>query len=163
MEFERLLEKPFSEVENVIEGSFRDSSYKSSKYILYFNHEYSNCNFFGMTSNFLSVFADKKNVVQSISIHFGSVIDRPFYNSFIEKYGKPDHIQIIENKQLESESFLKDDNGKIIQTARKGTFDLREGTFEEKPLYIIWKKDGFQIKAFLRHEQNISEVTFSVN
>lgn len=163
MEFEKLLGKSFPVVEKAIGGSFRESSYKSNRYLIYSNGEYFNSNFFGMSSNHLTLLTNKEGTVESISIHFRKVIDRQFYDLFIEKYGKPDHVQIVENRQLESESITKDETGKVIETLRKSTFDLREGTFEEKPLYIIWKKEGFQIKAFLRHEQKISEVTFSVN
>ncbi|GAA4272053.1 hypothetical protein U6A24_11135 [Aquimarina gracilis] len=105
---------------------------------------------------------NEKEVVQSISIHFPKTIDRKFYDLFIEEYGKPNSIQVIRNQQLVSESNLKDKNDKILQTARKVTFDLAEGTFEDKPLFIIWKKEGFYIQAYLRHEQKISEVTFSL-
>jgi hypothetical protein len=78
-----------------------------------------------------------------------------------EKYGEPDNIQIIKNKQIEGETIVKGDNGKIIERAAKSTFDLREGTFEENPLYIWWEKEDYHMKTFLRHKQNMSEIKFS--
>ncbi|MFC4634632.1 hypothetical protein ACFO3O_11975, partial [Dokdonia ponticola] len=57
---------------------------------------------------------------------------------------------------------IRGENGKVIQHLAKNTFDLREGTFEEKPLWIVWEKEGYEIKAHLRHKNNRSEITFKL-
>ncbi len=166
IEFEKLLGKNLSSIGKVIDSEFRKVQIANNADLesdLYSNNEYFSIDFFGMACNQITLLTSKKNdKTKSISIHFRKVIDHQFYGAFIEKYGKPDNIQIIESRQVESESVIKNDDGQVIKTLRKSTFGLREGRFEEKPLYIIWKKETFEIKAFLRHEQNISEVTFSL-
>ncbi|WP_346880774.1 hypothetical protein [uncultured Algibacter sp.] len=158
MEFENLLGKDLLSVEKIIGIDFVKKDYGYPFYI----GEYFNNDFFGMECSHITLLTDDKDMLQSISIHFPKILNRKFYDLFIKKCGNPDNIQVIENRKIESKSFVKDDNGKVVQTLRKSTFDLREGSFEEKPLYIIWKKDNYEIKAFLRHKQNISEITFSM-
>ncbi len=160
IDFEKLLGQDISIVEDSIGGEFGNTLFHKSFY--YITDESIKKSFYGMSYNMMTILTNEKDIVESISIHFSSVINRQFYDEFLGAYGKPDNIQVIENRQLESESVKKDDDGKIIETLRKSTFDLREGTFEEKPLYIIWKKENYEIKAFLRHKQNISEITFSL-
>ena len=159
IEFEKVLGKHISIAEEVIGTDFENKLFGKSYY--YLADELIKKNFCGMRYNMLTIITNEKDTVQSITVHFQKVIDRQFYDVFVEKYGKPDNIQIIENRQVESEDVIKDDNGKIVESLRKSTLSLREGRFEEKPLYIIWKKEIFEVKVFLKHEQNISEVTFS--
>ncbi|WP_103069105.1 hypothetical protein [Aquimarina sediminis] len=160
MKFEQLLGKPLSVFEKTIGNDFENRLHGKSFY--YIPNEHIEKNFFNMTYNIITILKNEKEVVQSISIHFPKTINRKFYDLFVEEYGKPNNIQVIKGQEFVSESHLKDKNGKILQTARKGNFDLVEGTFDEKPLFIIWKKENFYVQAFLRHEQNISEITFSL-
>ncbi|NMH89824.1 hypothetical protein [Flavivirga algicola] len=160
IEFEKVLGKHISIAEEIIGTDFENKLFEKSYY--YIANESIKKGFCGMSYNMLTIMTNEKDTVQSITVHFQKVIDRQFYDSIVEKYGKPDNIQIIENRQLESESVTEDDEGQVIQTLRKSTFSLKEGSFEERPLYIIWKKESFEVKAFLRHEQNISEITFSL-
>lgn len=162
MNFEELLGKPFSVVEVVIGTDFRNNENLKLKTNFYSSINYVENDYYGMPNHHITILVDEKDAVKSITVHFRKVIDHEFYYLFIKDYGEPNHIQIIENRQILSESFTKDDNGEIINHLKKSTFDLREGAFEEKPLYIIWEKENFQIKAFIRHKQNISEVTFSL-
>ena len=104
---------------------------------------------------------NQQDVVESVTVYFRKIIDHSFYNSFVGNYGAPNSIQVIENRRRTSETLIKDETGKTTQTLTKNIFDLREGTFEENPLHIIWEKDDYQIKVFLRHEQSVSEITFS--
>ncbi|MDO5981862.1 hypothetical protein [Flavivirga spongiicola] len=160
IEFEKVLGKHISIAEEVIGTDFENKLFGKSYY--YIADELIKKEFCGTRYNMLTIMTNEKDTVQSITVHFQKVIDRQFYDVFIEKYGKPDNIQIIENRKVESESVIKDDNGKIVERLRKSTLNLKEGSFEEKPLYIIWKKEGFEIKVFLKHKQNISEITFSI-
>ena len=157
-EFENLLGKHISVTEKAIGNDFDNKLFGDEFY--YIEDEFIKKDFYGMSYNCVSITTNEKDIVQSISVHFRKVIPREFYDSFIKKYGEPNNIQIIENRQVISEGMNKDPNFKAY--LKKSTFDLREGTFEEKPLYIIWKKEQFQIKAFLRHKQNISEITFRI-
>lgn len=158
IEFEELLGKHISNVEKTIGSDFEKNNFEKIKISFYSNSQYFNIDFYGIFCNHLTIQTNEKDIVQSISIHFREVITREFYDSFIQQYGEPNNIQVIENRRTVSESFGEG----FYQHLRKSTFDLREGTFDENPLYIIWEKEHFQIKAFLRHKMNISEITFSI-
>ncbi len=162
MKFEQLLGKILPIVEDIIGSSFKPSVAKFEDCTLYSNWDYFNADFFWHTTRHLTLIADDDGIVESITVHFGYVIDRTFYDSFVGQYGEPDHIYIIENTVVISESYIKDENGNDVQKISKGESDLKEGTFDEKPLFMIWEKDGFYIQAYLRHEMNISEIMFSV-
>lgn len=152
--FEKLLGEHVSSFEKVIGSEFDNKLFqKKFYYILDTNVKKS---FYGMFYNTLSIMTDDRQSVESITIHFHRVMDRAFYSSFIEEYGEPDSIQIIKNRRIVNETKTKEG------TLRKSEIDLQEGNFDEKPLYITWKKNNFIIKAFLRHKQNISEITFSI-
>ncbi|TSE04380.1 hypothetical protein FOF46_26505 [Aquimarina algiphila] len=160
IKFEELLEEHLSEVKKAVSTNFKESNIEKIKAQLYFSQNF-NMNFYGMLSHVLSLETDESDIVKSITIHFDKVINRQFYDSFIEKYGEPDHIHVISNRKIISEGSIKDDIGNVIQHARKSEGDLIEGTFDEKPLFMIWKKENFYIQAFLRHKQNISEIMFN--
>lgn len=162
IEFEKLLGKHLYDVKKVIDVDFKKNNFEKVKIGFYSNKEYLNISYFGMISHHITLLSNDKEMVTSISVHFRKIIDRPFYDSFVREYGSPSSIQIIKKRQIESEIVLKNDSSKVDQTLRKGTVDLSEGSFEDKPLFIIWKKESYQIKAFLRHEQNISEIIFSI-
>ena len=161
--FEDFLKKDISNIENTIGVNFEVKNYakENSKIKFYTPYNYETFDFYTIPSKHISVITkDDDKTVESITIHFNSIINRSFYDAFIAHYGEPDKILIIKNKQLEDEATITDDIGSW--QGKKYTIDLREGVFEENPLYIIWEKDDYQIKAFLRHEQNISEITFSL-
>jgi len=154
--FENLLGKHIS-----ISKFFTGSDFKTNNYgkKFYINSEQIDDSFLGVPYNFITIIPDENDTIQSITIHFPKLINRQFYDSFIEKYGEPNNIQVIENRKVMSKGTYGDSDFK--QHLTKSTFDLREGSFEENPLFIIWKKDSFQINFFFRYEQNKSELTFS--
>ena len=158
IEFEELLGEQLSNVEKTVGIDFENKIFGKIKISYYRNSQYLNIDYYGIYSNYLTIQTNENDVVESISIHFRKVITRDFFDSFIQQYGEPNNIQVIENRRIIGESFGEG----FYQHLKKSTFDLREGSFEENPLYIIWKKDNYQIKAFLRHKMNISEITFSV-
>ncbi|GAB1858750.1 hypothetical protein MHTCC0001_35900 [Flavobacteriaceae bacterium MHTCC 0001] len=108
----------------------------------------------------MSSTTNEKETIRSISILFSKVISRQFYDKFIENYGEPNHTYIIENRKEIIEE--PEEENDFARNAKKFEGDLREGSFDENPLYIIWEKENYTIRAFLRHEQNISEITFKV-
>ncbi|MBO3100316.1 hypothetical protein [Gelidibacter pelagius] len=158
IEFEFLLGKPVSKFSETIGNDFENKLFKNNFY--YIPDDTSKKNFCEMDYNCLSILTDEIDNVQSITIHFREIISIHSYNLLIKKYGKPNNILIAENKQVISESISEDVD--FRQHLTKSNFDLKEGTFEENPLYIIWLKENYQIKAFLRYKQKTSEITFSV-
>lgn len=162
IKFEELLEKHLSVVEKIVGSNFRKSNFEQVKVRLY-SSQYLNMDFYGMFSHLLSVETDENDNVESITIHFRKVINRQFYNSFVEKYGEPNHIYVMSNIKVISETSPHESGDPFHQNLTKREGDLIEGTFDEKPLFMIWKKENFYIQAFLRHKQNISEITFSID
>jgi len=156
IKFEDLLGKHISVAKDFTGSDFKASNYGTKFYI---NSEQIDDSFLNVPYNFITIMPNENDTIQSITIHFSKLINRESYDSFIEKYGEPNNIQIIENKKIISTSISEDEG--FNQKLTKSTFDLREGSFEEKPLFIIWKKDGFQIKLFFRYEQNKTELIFS--
>ncbi|WP_378184002.1 hypothetical protein [Aquimarina sp. SS2-1] len=163
MKFEQLLGKTIPAIEDRIGSSFKPSIVKFEDCSMYSNWDYFNSDFFGYTIRYLSLTTDDKGITSSISIHFPSVIAQPFYNSFTQEYGEPDTIKVVDKTTVVSEGKYVSENGDFVSNVKKRESDLRDGTFEEKPLFMIWEKDGFYIQAYLRHEMNISEIMFSID
>jgi len=155
-EFETLLGKPISFSEETMGNDFKNDIFRKDFY--YISNEFVKKNFYNMSYNCFSIQIDSKNNLKSITIYFNEMINNEFYKSFIKVYGNPNSIQVIENRNYEGEWVDVEDGHKV----RRATFKLREGSFEEKPLFILWNKKEYQIKAFLRHKSNISELTFRI-
>lgn len=159
IKFDDVLGKHLSVAEKILDTNFKSNSFKRNDFKIKFH---SNINplfrdFYGMKYDFVTILTDEEDVIKSVTIHFSKIIDREFYDLFNKDYGSPKHIQVIENRKIISE--IKGEG--FFHNIKKSTFDLREGTFEENPIYIIWEKDRCLIKAFLR-QQNMSEITFSL-
>ncbi len=161
IKFEELLGKHLSYVEKTVGSNFRKNDFEKVKISLYSSQNF-NMDFHGIFSYFISVETDKNDIVKAITIHFGEVINRQFYDSFIENYGEPNHIYVMSNIKVISETSPHETDDPFHRNLTKREGDLIEGTFEDKPLFMIWEKDGFYIQAFLRHKQNISEIMFSL-
>ena len=157
---ELLLEKDLAVAKKMFNVDFEITPYgNKGGNNLYHNSDTLIKNYFGIPYRLISIYADENEVIKEVKILFPQNISRDFYDAFNEEYGRPDHIHVIENRKVISESTQQD--GDSTETLRKSSFDLREGTFEENPLFIIWKKDGYEIKAFMRHKQNMSEISFT--
>jgi len=116
--------------------------------------------FYGMPYKIISIMTDNKNTITSITIHLLEVIDSDFYNAFILDYGNPNTVQVVDKPEFIGE--WKKLDKEFNSRGRKVSLIMKEGTFEENPLFMLWNKEDYSIKAFLRHEQNISEITFRV-
>ncbi|WP_299883746.1 hypothetical protein [uncultured Lacinutrix sp.] len=156
--FEHILGKAISVVKKAIGKEFVNELFGSD---FYYTYDFVSRDLYGTKYNSLTILTDEKDAIQSVTIHFQNIINRKFYESFVKEYGEPNIIQVIDKREIISESKLEDNN--FSQHLTKSNITLREGSFEENPLFIIWRKETFQIKAFLRHKQNISEITFSIS
>ncbi len=153
---ENLIGKKLKEVNLLLDANF--NNYMLNKN-LYFNSYGSEKSFYSMFYNTLSIITNDDKEVISVTIHFNGIINDFFYNSFILDYNNPTTIQVIDSRKILSEETLNHKNN-IQQHLKQREISLREGTFEEKPLFMLWNNKKFQIKVFIRHEQNISELTF---
>lgn len=161
MEFEHLLGKSVAYFEEAIGSDFENKTFRENFY--YIDNELIHKYLYNTRYHAITIEKNEEETVRSISIHFRQVINRAFYDSFVEKYGKPDQVYIEGKRTLISKSLTKDEHGKIIGSASKGESDLTQGTFDEQPLFMIWEKEGYYIQAFLRHKQNICEIEFSID
>lgn len=162
MEFEKLLGKHISVFEKVIGNDFENKLH--GKYLYYIPNKDIKKYFLEVSYYAISIVVDKSDVLESISLRFYKIIDKQFYSSLVDKYRAPNSILVPSGSYtITSESIIKDDSDSIVASTRKREVDLREGTFNEKPFVMIWKKENFYIQAFLRYEQNISEITFSID
>ncbi|WP_299557189.1 hypothetical protein [Seonamhaeicola sp.] len=168
IKFENLLGKHISVAEATIENDFSETNYKihNTEVKFYSNAEYllklldyEIKDYFSMPYINLFIETDKNDTIISINVHFQKLINRQFYNAFNKTYGEPSSILVIKKRNVISEGVENDDIHGFNQYLRKSELELREGTFEEGPLYIIWEKENYQIKALLR-QQNMSEITF---
>ncbi|GAB1858668.1 hypothetical protein MHTCC0001_35080 [Flavobacteriaceae bacterium MHTCC 0001] len=114
--------------------------------------------FYGLFYNYLFVHVNKENTIKSVTIHFNKLVDKVFYESFILDFGKPDTIQVVKKVEVVSEESFIDNS--IKKNVKKGFLETREGRFEENPLFIVWNKKSYEIKVFLRHNENRSNITF---
>lgn len=158
IEFEKLLGESILVFEKAIGDDFKKNPIRDSYSVKDWNMIKT---FHGMSYNLLSVDKDEKDKIKSIYINFNSIISRDFFDSLNWQYGKPNSILIMANRTLEGEHIEKDENGKNKVSARKYSLDLKEGSFEDKPLYIIWKKYDYEIKALLIHKQGRSKIMFN--
>lgn len=117
---------------------------------------------YGMPYNMISIIDDEVEIVKNVTIHFHCILNDDFYDSFIKDYGNPDTIQVIDGYDSIGKWTENESEEEIEFRVRKVTFKMKEGTFEENPLFMIWNKKDFQIKILLKREQNISEITFRV-
>lgn len=149
-ELERFIGKHIDELSGIgdvliSEGNRHNIDLKSSK------------EFFGMKYNKLQLTTDKAKTIEELSIGLSGIIDKAFYNDMINRYGSPNSI-LIKDKLI-SESQSKND-GEINQSLKKRMFSLKEGKFEDKPLYVLWNKEGYQIRIMLYYENSLTGVTF---
>jgi len=150
--FEDLIGKEISLANSIFDTEFKNNlSGLKNLYIAYLD---SPKRFFNQQYSILSITVDDNNLINSITIHFLDVFDYCFFSSFNKEYHTPYKILVIDNKKV----INKEKSGARTITQSQGK--LQEGNFEDRPLFIYWENKSFQIKAFFRYKQNVSEITF---
>ena len=157
MKFETLLGKSFAFAASCIGEEFINEPFLNNTYFLEKDSSYKS--YYDSKYNCLSIYKDDREVVNSITIHLLEVLNFKSFNLMVTQYGAPDHIWVATKTTLISET-SDDSNPEFKQRLTKSEHDLREGTFEEKPLVIIWNKKDFEIKVLFRYEQNQSKITY---
>jgi len=152
--FENLIGKDLKDVNITLNADFKN--YMDNKNI-YFMH-YENVNtYYDLSYNTISIMINNQNKIESVTIHFTNLVNRKFLNSFTLDYDNQTTTQVFGDKVLVDEGYSDDGNQYLKQ--HKG--ELREGTFEENPLFLLWRKKEFKIMVFMRYELGVSEITFS--
>ena len=157
MKFETLLGNSIAFAASCIGEEFINKPFQNGTYFLEKDSSYKL--FYDSRYNCLSIHKDDREVVHSITVHLLEVLNFKTFNSLVAQYGAPDHIWVATKTTLISET-SDDSNPEFKQRLTKSEHDLREGTFEEKPLVIIWNKKDFEIKVIFRYEQNQSKITY---
>ena len=158
MKFKTLLGKSFAFAASCIGEEFINEPFQNGTYFLEKDSSYKS--FYDSKYNCLSIHKKEgREIVNSITVHLLEVLNFKTFNSLVAQYGAPDHIWVATNTSMISET-INDSNPEFKQRLTKSEHDLREGTFEEKPLVIIWNKGDFEIKVLFRYEQNQSKITY---
>ena len=157
MKFETLLRNSIAYAASSIGEEFINEPFQNGTYFLEKDSSYKS--FYDSKYNCLSIYKGDREVVHSITVHLLEVLNFKTFNSLVAQYGAPDHIWVATKTTLISET-SDDSNPEFKQRLTKSEHDLREGTFEEKPLVIIWNKKDFEIKVLFRYEQNQSKITY---
>lgn len=151
--FENLLGKHILETKNTFDIDFENNN--DNIYYATLN-DYKE--FYGISVDYIIVITDERDIINSITIYYNEVVDKRFYKSFISDYNSPTTIQVVEKIEVISKSSNVFDS--IIQNVEKRFLKTTEGSFDEKPLYMLWDKKDYQIKILMRYSQNKSEITF---
>jgi len=112
--------------------------------------------FLSVPFNKIRVVSNRRNIITEVSFCFLKVIDNSIFELYNNKFGYPDNIlkpdKIVYNEEWENEEFK---STKVVSK-------LKETSFENNPILIKWNKKDYQVRIFLKHELNISEVIFSL-
>lgn len=158
--FEKFIGKEIPEVSNILNCVFENNLINKNFY--YTEKPIEESFYYGIKYNVVSLTTDNDSFINSITIHFKEVINSDFYNLFIDDYGIPDSIKVVKSKKtIEIVEQNKNSSKSFNQKLKSSVLNTEEGKFEDKPLYISWKKQNYSIKILMRHEQNISDITFT--
>ena len=97
--------------------------------------------------------------VNQILVNLTSLIDKQFYNQLVFIYGEPDIISIKDGISHQSQKSVNPKNT-LNQSVQKTIYNIRVGSFEEKPVHLLWKKESFQIEVFMKYDRNNSQIIF---
>lgn len=113
--------------------------------------------FFGKNFNNLHLYVNEKKNIQSVIFGFPTIMDTSFYEAMVNKYGKPSEM----TKMDQITHYSKSNKSRNGITSQEINYTLKDCSFEENPLFIIWNKNGFRMKVTLKQKQQLTEVTFS--
>ncbi len=113
--------------------------------------------FFGIQYGYLQIIVDTNRTIESASINFPLILDRIFYDEMIENYGNLNSILATDKLIGESKT---ERHGEFNQTLAKREYSLKEASFEDKPFFVYWKNEYYQIKMTFYYEYNATQLAF---
>ncbi|MCC1485526.1 hypothetical protein [Winogradskyella immobilis] len=113
--------------------------------------------FYGLSYDEISIYSEKDDTINLISILLMNIINRSFFDNMIKKYGNPDVIAVEDELLKESKNENLDE---FKQNIIKREFAMKTVSFQDNPTLIIWKKQDFQINIRLHHEYNATRIIF---
>ena len=155
-DFENLLGKHISNLTKILGNDFENKLFEKNFY--YIKDENISKSLNQMSFRSLIIITNQKENIESITIHFMKTINSEFYNLLTKTYGNPNEIKVIEKREEISQNLIEDE--KFNQQVKKYNLELRDGTFEENPLFINWIKSNFNVKVFQKEKQKTSDLTF---
>ncbi len=125
----------------------------------YHNREESGFNFLGKLCH-PRISTNDNNAIKNVSFVLIGAIDRPFYNILVKEYGIPQSLLVID--QTSTNGPTKGDYG----TSQEWLYSTKEGTFEDNPLSIVWRKRHYQINISITPPTTpkaviVTEITFT--
>ena len=147
--FEHLLGEPISLIRENYSYSREINSNKTSSFIA------GNFNFFETPIDYgFHVSLDENNLIDTILFSIPYVIDKLNYVKMMDRYGIPNEI----SKKDKVTTFEPVTSNGI--TAIESIYTVKECTFDEQPMFIIWHKNSFTLKIIIEHERNISKIEY---
>lgn len=117
--------------------------------------------FYSKTYNNLTVSTNDQDIIKNITIYVNGIIDKTFYAAFINSYGLPTNIMVIDTIKAPCGTRYSGD-GQLGSYSMEQATSLKKGNFEDKPVLLIWDKKDYQIRFFLRYDIKISEIKFTL-
>ncbi|PKV49091.1 hypothetical protein ATE84_1107 [Aquimarina sp. MAR_2010_214] len=141
LDIEKLLYKHIDQIQNAL--PIHEGNHPSiNSYVIKGDYEY-----LGEQYKDIYISTDKNKIIQNFSFGIIGRMNRQFYDKMITEYGEPDEITKKDNITTGKPSISRG------ITSMESTYTLKECTFEEEPLYIIWNKEGYTVKVLLKQEQ----------
>ena len=117
--------------------------------------------FYGKPYNHVVFYVNDNSIIESINISMLELIDKDFYTSFTKDFGEPKSIQVVDTSKVLSKKTTIDD-GISTKRVQKNFITTRNGTFDDKPLYMIWEKENFHIKILMEYSNNRSNINIKI-
>jgi len=155
-DFEFLLGKHVSTTTNIIGNEFENKLFENSFY--YIKSEDLEKKLYEMQFKAITVLSNEDEIIKSVTIHFSKIVTKDFYNQLINEYGFPNEIKVIKKRKKISSEILNDEI--FSQNMTKSNIELIDGTFEDEPLFIIWKDKDLKITIFFKRKQSVCDITF---
>jgi hypothetical protein len=111
--------------------------------------------YFNNSINHLYFLVDDQDIIIEIYIYLNVLIDKKFYQTFIKLYGQATEL-------LVNDGIIYDRKPVRIRnsTIKKTAYEVRNGKFEENPVFIKWNKAGYEVKIVMKYDKNVSEILF---
>lgn len=162
LELERFIDKPFKallsfgkvdEVEGVFEGALPELK-KQKTVVLNTKVKFCKLNY-----SRLHIVLDDKEFIKELSTGFRGIVGRTFFDELISCYGNPNNILAFDKLITDSKSeHIEADTFSF--NASKRVYTMKEVSFNEKPIFILWKRAHFDIKLMFHYKENATQLTF---
>lgn len=140
IDFPKLLGQEAAKVEQLfLKNGFKQGIHNPQSYISEENFKIQ----FGLNCSRISFSLDEDSMLNSVILSLVEVVNKEIFELLNQEFGKPVGIKVIDHDfplKKVSETRIDDNH-----TVRKGYVTLKEGTFEDNPLFVIWKMGDYEV------------------